>query len=264
MTQFFSKRHEDYPDPVKSEEIQFNGQVQSVSFSTLSTYEQCPYAVYLSKVKSIPSVSGPAADRGSDLHNLLENYVLGNVAEVNWKRFKSGDYHEPLVEHFRRTHRTKPKACIPEFQMAFTKDLKKTKWGAKNTWLRAMIDIVIHSSKSDVRLYDYKTGSNQSAAKHRSQLMLYALLYMLWNEKVENVEVAAVYLDLKLDNFYTSYTRNDLELYWPRYLARLQQVTEQQSYQPNPNGFTCKWCQHKKANENIGQVEPACEFAYIG
>jgi RecB family exonuclease len=150
-----------------------------------------------------------------------------------------------------------------EYPLAFTKDLKSCKWDSKNVWLRAAIDVVLRKSKKAVVLYDYKTGSNQSAAKHRSQLMLYALLYMLKHTNIEHVEVAAIYLDLKLDNFYTSYTRNDIDLYWPRYLGRLQAVTDCRTFEPNPNGFTCKWCQHKKINEQLGQTKPACEYACL-
>jgi RecB family exonuclease len=262
MSDFFTNKHEDYPDPVETTDPEFTGQVHSVSFSTLSTFEQCPYSVFLSKVQGIASKGNEASNRGSRLHELLENYVLGNTDEVNWKLFKAYDYHAPIIESFREAHSSKPKACVPEYQLAFNKNMVKTKWDAKNVWIRAMIDVMWRKSSTHAVLYDYKTGSNQSAAKHRSQLMLYALLYMLRNPKIESVEVAAIYLDLKIDNFYTSYNRNDINLYWPRYHARLKQVTECREFKPNPNGFTCKWCEHKKIQD--GAKKPACAYAYTG
>jgi len=141
--------------------------------------------------------------------------------------------------------------------------MKTTKWDAKNVWLRGMIDVVKWESKTHCTIYDYKTGSNQSAAKHRSQLMLYSLLMFIRYPKLETIEATPIYLDQRIDNFYTSYTRNDVDLFWPRYLKRLQAVTECQDFQPNPNGFTCKWCQHKIKQEGLGQTKPACEFAYV-
>jgi RecB family exonuclease len=149
-----------------------------------------------------------------------------------------------------------------EYPLAFTKDLKSCKWDSKNVWLRAAIDVVLRKSKKAVVLYDYKTGSNQSAAKHRSQLMLYALLYMLKHTNIEHVEVAAIYLDLKIDNFYTSYNRNDINLYWPRYYARLKQVTECREFKPNANGYTCRFCEHRTIQDKA--EKPACAYAYTG
>jgi len=197
------------------------------------------------------------------LHKLLEDYVLGTVDKVNWKLFKAGNYHAPIIDSFHEAHSTKPRTCVPELQLAFTKNMKKTTWDAKNVWLRAMIDVVRWQGHKHCVIYDYKTGSNQSAAKHRAQLMLYALLMLIRYPKLETIEVTAIYLDQRVDNFYTSYIRNDLDLYWPRYLKRLQAVTECEDFQPNPNGFTCKWCQHKIKQEGLGQTKPACEFAYV-
>ena len=264
MADFFTNKHHDYPDTKPTQQVLFTGQVPSVSFSTLSTFEQCPYAVYLNKVVKIQGISGPAADRGSKLHELLEQYVLGNTSEINWKAFKAGDYHAPIIDSFRAAHSAKPKSCVPELLLAFKKDLSKCKWDAKDVWLRGAIDVALFDGRTKATLYDYKSGSNSSAAKHRAQLMLYALLMFIRYPKLETIRVAAMYLDLKLDVFYTNYTRSDVDLYWPRYLARLQAVTNCDNFQPNPNGFTCKWCQHKKVQTDLLQVVPACEFAYVG
>jgi len=263
MSDFFTTKHVGVPDPVKPGHIAFNGNVKAVSFSTMTTFEQCPHAVYLSKIQGITGISGPAADRGSRLHELLENYVLGTVDKVNWKLFKAGNFHAPIIDTFREAHSTKPQTCVPELQLAFTKDMKKTTWESRTAWLRAMIDVAWFKSNTHAVLYDYKSGSNQAAAKHRAQLMLYALLMFIRYERLETIEVAPIYLDQRLDNFYTSYTRNDLELYWPRYLKRLQQVTECEDFQPNAGPFSCKWCQHKVVQISLNQTEPACRYAYI-
>ena len=102
------------------------------------------------------------------------------------------------------------------------------------------------------------------AAKHRSQLMLYAMMMFLAYPELQKIKCAAIYLDIKKDLFFTDFTRSDLDILWTRYKWRLQQVTDCQDFQPNPNGFTCKWCQHKKPQPDLGQDKRACEFAHGG
>jgi len=263
MPGFFTKTHERYPDTPKPEVEKFTGTVPSVSFSSLSTFEQCPHAVYLNKVQSIPGLGSTATDRGSKLHDLLEQYVLGNTDEVNWKLLKSGKYHTPLIDQFRDLAQNGN--CIPELKIAFREDMTPTTWEANDCWLRGAIDVITYNEidPSQAIIYDYKSGSNASASKHRAQLMLYALMVFLSQPEVQTIQAAAIYLDYKIDNFYTSYQRSDVELYWPRYQQRLLRVTNCRDFQPNPNGFSCRWCQHKTIQEELGQVEPACKFAHV-
>ena len=264
MAGFFTKTHENYPDPVTPETITFKGRIKSVSFSTMSTYEQCEYAAYLSKVKAIEGVGSVAMDRGSLMHTALEMYVKGEWDEFDWSMFKSKTYHQDLIEKFRDQYLTN--LCIPELKLAFHKNMKPVKWDAKNMWLRGAIDIVLwdDKTKKQCSIYDYKSGSNQSAAKHRSQLMLYALMMFIRYPELEFIRSAPIYLDHRASIFYTDFRRSDLNILWPRYLHRLQTVTKAKTFTPNPNGFTCRFCQHKKIQEDLNQTEPACEFAYIG
>ena len=44
------------------------GLVPAWSYSTLKTFEECPYRTYISKVRKIREPSGPAAERGSKIH----------------------------------------------------------------------------------------------------------------------------------------------------------------------------------------------------
>jgi len=264
MADFFTKTHEKYPDPVTRDKIEFKGKIKSVSYSGMSTYEQCEYALYLNKVKSIEGIGSPAMDRGSLMHNALERYVNGKDEELNWSMFKAKYSHQDIIETFRDEYLTG--LCIPELKLAFNKNMKPVHWVASNMWLRGAIDIVLwhDETKKQCSLYDYKSGSNQSGAKHRSQLMLYALMMFITYPELEFIRTAPIYLDHKVAIFYTDFRRSDLDLLWPRYLQRLQAVTKARTFTPNPNGFTCRFCQHKKAQEALNQTEPACEFAYIG
>ena len=57
------------------------GLIPAWSHSTLKTYETCPYRIYISKVKRISEDYGPAAKRGSVIHEEAEHYVEGTLAE---------------------------------------------------------------------------------------------------------------------------------------------------------------------------------------
>tara|TARA_R110000803_G_scaffold79057_3_gene144497 strand:- start:25529 stop:26326 length:798 start_codon:yes stop_codon:yes gene_type:complete len=264
MASFFSDTHLAHPEPEQTPQILYQGQVQSVSFSTLSTFEKCPYAIYLSKVTGIPGMSGPAADRGSKLHEMLEDYVQGTRPDVNWSTMKSNDHYAPIIESFKEGYATG--MVMPELKLAFTKDMIVTDWDKPDAWLRGAIDVTeyLNVKKTKAILYDYKSGQDSMAAKHRSQLMLYALMMFIAYPELEEIKCAAIYLDIKKELFFTDFTRNDLDILWSRYQWRLQQVTECQNFKPNPNGFTCKWCQHKKIQPELGQTAPACEYAHRG
>ena len=265
MSQFFTNTHEAYPDIAPDQEViqSFPGQIKSVSFSGMTTFEQCPYQIYLDKVAKVGRAKHKAADRGSNIHDMLEKYVLGEIDTLKLSMMKSGDFHEPLLTSFREKYLTGH--IEPELKLAFTREMEVTGWDSPNMWLRGAIDVVEWGDQSPTAiLYDYKSGSNSSAAKHRSQLMLYAMMIFIAYPEVAAIRVAAIYVDHKLDNFYTDYTQKDVAQFWPRYQQRLQRVTDCTKFSPNPNGFTCRFCQHKKAQESLSQVEPACSFAHVG
>jgi ATP-dependent helicase/DNAse subunit B len=245
MSGFFTKTHEQYPDTDLDHVAEkFVGQLKSVSFSTLTNFESCQYQVFLDKVGKVGRAAAPAADRGSELHELLENYVLGTTKKVAWSKFKSGDFHQPMIDRFRKLYQD----GVIEPDM----------------WLRGAVDLVHRPTPDHAILYDYKSGSTSSSAKHRAQLMLYAMMMYFAYPELERIDVAAVYLDHKQSPFYTTYTRADVPNFWPRFQLRLQAVTSCTEFKPNPNGFSCRFCQHKKTQDELDQTEPACKFAFTG
>lgn len=261
---FFTKTHDtndlipNTPDPA------FTGMVPTVSFSGMSKFETCPYALFLDKVSQVGSVGSTAMDRGSLLHELLESYINGDINELPWSKFKSGDYHADLIEALRED---KIKGlCHPEYILAVTVDMKETTWDAPDVWLRGAIDILNYHDESEqlAIVLDWKSGNNQSTAKHRSQLMLYCLVLFILKPDLQAIRAAPVYLDHKEELFYTEFTRADVDLLWERYYQRLRAVTDAREFLPNPNAFTCRWCQHKAIQPTLNQTEPACKFAHRG
>ena len=58
------------------------GLVRAWSYSGLKVYETCPYRTYISKVKKVWEESGPAAERGTRIHGLAEDYVQAKIVEL--------------------------------------------------------------------------------------------------------------------------------------------------------------------------------------
>ena len=57
------------------------GLIPAWSHSTLKTFETCAYRSYIAKVKRISEDYGPAAKRGSQIHEQAEQYVDGRLTE---------------------------------------------------------------------------------------------------------------------------------------------------------------------------------------
>ena len=49
------------------------------SHSALKTYEACSYRSYIAKVKKVQEDFGPAAARGTEIHQQAEDYVKENL-----------------------------------------------------------------------------------------------------------------------------------------------------------------------------------------
>ena len=58
------------------------GLIPAWSHSTLKTFETCAYRSYIAKVKRIQEDFGPAAKRGSEIHEKAEHYVEGTLSEL--------------------------------------------------------------------------------------------------------------------------------------------------------------------------------------
>jgi len=264
MADFFTKSHELVPEPEGFSKPVFKGQVPSISFSGLKNFEKCPYSLYLDKVALIPRTSGPAAERGTKLHNLLENYVDGTTSTLDYALFKSKAYHQNLITGLRLDNAAG--LCTPELKFGFTYDWKPTGFTDDDMKCRGMIDIFnwFDNDHKGALILDWKSGSDFAGASHRDQLLLYVLCCFLIFPTLEYVKSAPVYLDQRKPVFYQEYLRADLAILWPRYAERLRRALDCREFVPNPSGYACKWCSHAKTQESIGQTEPACEWAFKG
>jgi hypothetical protein len=263
MSNFFSNTHESVPDDSDKNDYSYcKGSIDHVSFSSMTTYENCPYQLLLKNLHKLPRKSAPAAERGSKLHDKLEQYVKGDLDSFNWKSIKSGEYHRPLIESFREDYQIG--LCHPEIQYGLTKKLKSCAFDADEVWHRGILDILTFESDAKHRalIYDYKSGSSKSGAKHRSQLMLYALVSFMLYPTLKEIHTSPIYIDEKVPTFLTRFVKKDLELFWPRYSMRLNAVTDATVFPAKPSNMACRWCDFAHIDYDAGETEPFCGYAY--
>ena len=91
MTELVQDKRPDLINVIETEAPKELGLIPAWSYSALKTYETCAYRSYISKVKRIQEDFGPAAARGTDIHQQAEDYVRGDLKKLpdTLKKFQS-------------------------------------------------------------------------------------------------------------------------------------------------------------------------------
>ena len=122
-----------------------------LSFSRLSTFEQCPAQFdYLYVTKRVQSTMNEASEYGDRVHKVLEAYghalVAGQAAteacialEDTLENKQSLGRWGPLVEKI--TSRSGEK--LFEHQMSVNRQLQPVDWFAKDVWIRSIADVLV-------------------------------------------------------------------------------------------------------------------------
>jgi len=201
------------------------------SYSSWALYHKCPYAYKCRYILKIETPEHPASKRGSALHKEGEDYMNGEIAELEskeWEAFK------PKLDQ------RKDLSPQPEIKIAFDKEWNHCEWNAKTAWVRMVLDLLVPGDS--IETVDYKTGKIYET--HRDQSDLYSLGSMLKYPEVEEHTVSFWYLDQKVIHNYRYSTKESdkLKSVWTR---RFTQVEKDNLYAPKP-GVACRWCNFSK------------------
>lgn len=168
----------------------------ALSWSRLSTYEQCPRKFKLSYIDKVFKEEGKSIHlvKGEQLHKQMEEYViakngqgampLGFSPEVR----QSLPYVDRLYEHF--------DGIYPEAQVACDIKWQPTEWFGSDTAWRAIWDAT--ALKTDnCFLVDWKSGKIYPLNKGFGQLHLSAVMAMNKWPALSETRAAYVYLEHK-------------------------------------------------------------------
>lgn len=197
------------------------------SYSSLSTYQECPQKWKLSYIDNLPWPTSPAAARGTRLHSFAEGYVLGAMGVVPPDLWRVAGH----LNNFKSKNAKTEAVWMLDLNWEPTEDQDKA-------WIKAIVDV--HYVEDDVlHLTDYKSGKPYPT--HRNQLELYSIVGMLTYPHVKRVESNALYLDMGLFGAENSVIRAMLPKLKERWHADAVRMYEDEKYEPNP-GNACKWC----------------------
>lgn len=202
------------------------------SYSSLSTWKQCPQKWKFSYIDCIPWPPSAAMARGTRMHLMAEEFVKGTAPAVHTEIQKIGPLLQMLIGY---------KAKTEEVWM-LDRDWKPTQDSAK-AWVKTIVDV--HYIADDV-LYvkDYKSG--RTYPDHANQLELYGLVGLCSFPKITRVETSAVYMDTGHEGHQGSIIRAMLPKLVDRWEKDATAMMADDVHEPRP-GNACKWCPYAKS-----------------
>lgn len=218
--------------------------MKSWSYSRLLDFESCPLKAKLKHMDRIPDPApSTAADRGTKIHGMAEDYLLGKLKTLPKELSKF-----PEFEILRSCERLEI-----EQEWGFDKDWQPTDY--KKAWLRMKADAVAIFPDKEALVVDFKTGKKMyNEVKHGEQLMLYALATVIMFPEVPKVYTELWYLDID-DSTDLVVTREiALKRYLKMFDKRARRMTEATEFPANPNIYSCKWCPFGEG-EYKGEIE---------
>lgn len=261
--------------------------VNSWSFSKLSDFEKCKKYFWLKHDQGIPEPQRPlppgktehANDRGTRIHQSVEDYVAGKVDELcpEAERFFG-----PQIDLLRTMHEEglvslegewgvspgwdvwdwsgqweqitdvkelglpiEKVSALPvrgSVNKAYSKGKDHYIWVPP--WLRLKIDALVMHDEKTATLIDYKTGRKYgNEVKHMEQLQLYQLTAFMRYPKLETIFAELWYTDQ--DEVTSVKFSRALGLrFQDKFSKRGDAVITTDRFPPNPSKFVCKWCQY--------------------
>lgn len=137
-------------------------QPMAMSYSRLSTFEQCPLKAKYKYIDKLPEPPFKAAERGIKIHLDAENYVLGKLKKIT-KELR------PFKKLLDTTKKAKFKSV--EGKWSFDINWNVVNWFSKITHMRVILD-ALSITKTEIIVDDYKTGRIYDS--HADQMDIYA------------------------------------------------------------------------------------------
>lgn len=206
------------------------------SYSSISTYLDCPAAYAYAYILRRPEPPSAAMMRGTRLHSLAEKYMLDQTRTT------------PVPYELKRIgvelHKMRERQALPEAVWLVDQHWEPTD-DQSVARVKAIVDVHYLVNDDVLKLRDYKSGRQYPS--HTTQLELYSILGLLKYPSAKRVESDAVYIDQGVSGAEGSMLREMLPYYikrWDGYLVRME---ADRTFEPNP-GTNCKRCSHSRYN----------------
>jgi CRISPR/Cas system-associated exonuclease Cas4 (RecB family) len=228
--------------------------ITSWSHSKLGDFEKCRFLAWLKHDQKIPEPERPlpagktehANDRGTRIHTAAELFVNGKAKTQipEMKKFAAE------FEHLRHLY-TKGLVSL-EGEWAVDEAWEPTDW--RTGWHRSKVDAIVLPTDDQAIVIDYKSGKRYgNEVKHAEQTQLYALNAVLRYPKLEVVTTELWYLDVD-ELTHATFTRSQILRFKANFDRRGRALTTCTEFPPNPNVYSCAYCQYGPWNGGQCQV----------
>jgi CRISPR/Cas system-associated exonuclease Cas4 (RecB family) len=225
---------------------------KSWSFSRQRDYAVCPEFFKHKYIDKLEESVNDAMIRGTLIHNLAEDYVLGYTQKRDDKNRKIGPKKKvttlaPELSQFEDEFKMlrKVKAQV-ELMLTYTKDwAEQCEWTDWNrAWVRVKVDAMYVRKDNVLVLIDHKTGRIKT--EHREQLSLYAIAGFLDQLNIKKVSTELWYIDHGqiVDE---EYSRDQLDALISIWSKRTKGLLTDTTFKPTPSDESCKYCPYKKS-----------------
>jgi CRISPR/Cas system-associated exonuclease Cas4 (RecB family) len=213
--------------------------IKSVSYSRLLDFEQCKLRAKMKHVDRIPEEKHEAAERGTAIHQMAEDFVRGKGTHLPTELLKFDDEFVAMRREFKLG-----KVSL-EGEWGFDKDWMPADY--KAAWLRMKADLVYFPTKTHAIVVDFKTGGSWGKEiTHGEQVQLYIIATLIRNPELQSVRGELWYTD-RDELTHKTYTRAEALRYVQPFDKRMKKVTSATTFPSNPNVFTCKYCPYGPA-----------------
>ncbi len=204
------------------------------SYSRLTTWEECPRQYQYRYVEGRQGSRPPsaAADRGTRIHKLAEDYLNGLIHI----------YPPELQKVSSHAMRLKTGKASPEGKVAVRKDWTLCDYEDPEAYFRAIIDVLMREDHI-LHVQDWKTG--QVYPDHKDQLKLYVAIASIKHPDAKEFHPAAIYIDQGHVDRHPPVTADMVKPIRLLLEGRINNAESDDKFLPTPNS-RCKWCDYSR------------------
>lgn len=211
----------------------------ALSFSRLSTYEQCPLKFklqYIDKTYKDDS-DNPAFIRGSRLHKQCEAHILHKTRNKP-KPVISTEVQNvvPIIDKVINNF----EIISAESKLALDTNFLPCSWFNKATMYRAILDMTA-INKTNALIIDFKSGKvREYDDKPTGQLHLASCFMFANHEAIQEINTAYLFIEHKI-TIAKKFSRNKFTARRDVFFKLFEEVNNLKEFEPKVNRY-CHWC----------------------
>jgi hypothetical protein len=212
------------------------------SYSTITTFENCPYKLWAVKIKKLVSDVNASNDGGDREHKAFENYgKKGILLPAGLQQFT------PMIDKVKAM----PGEKYFEYSMTLTEQFIPTKWNDwDNAWVRGAADF-LNVNGDKAHYLDWKSGKFNASD---DQIELSSLLIFRHFPAVQQVTAGLVFYNKGRIHPHVVH-RSDESRLWNHWISRLrvlEAAVKNDEWPKTPNPL-CGYCPVKTCPHNTNK-----------